>query len=202
MPGNSKSWGFNVSEGDLNTETGEISPDRGNSCNKSNTSRADAPGNSTKCSLFTVTLPVYTAGRQVRDRCSSAADYSPATTAAAPRECSAAGSASRSGLPFGNDRGDAHAQLPPFGAALMPLRRHWKKIWSTNPLERLNEEIKRRTGARSCTLQLRGAADRPVRRARTGHRLQERLRVGRRLGWPGLRLRSDAAGISGDLGVS
>src|SRR6266568_8072943 len=31
MPANGRSWGFNVSEGgDLNTETGEISPDRGN----------------------------------------------------------------------------------------------------------------------------------------------------------------------------
>ena len=28
--------------------------------------------------------------------------------------------------------------------AAFPLG-HWKKIWSTNPLERLNNEIKRRT---------------------------------------------------------
>ena len=28
--------------------------------------------------------------------------------------------------------------------AAFPVR-HWKKIWSTNPLERLNKEIKRRT---------------------------------------------------------
>jgi putative transposase len=25
------------------------------------------------------------------------------------------------------------------------LRRHWRQIWSTNPLERVNKEIKRRT---------------------------------------------------------
>ena len=34
------------------------------------------------------------------------------------------------------------------------------------------------------------------------HAATERLRVSRRLGWPDLRLRSEAAGISGDLGVS
>ena len=34
---------------------------------------------------------------------------------------------------------------------------HWKKIWSTNPLERLNKEIKRRTDAVGLS-QPRGAA--------------------------------------------
>jgi putative transposase len=37
---------------------------------------------------------------------------------------------------------DAEAELTAF--ADFPVA-HWKKIWSTNPLERLNKEIKRRT---------------------------------------------------------
>ena len=37
---------------------------------------------------------------------------------------------------------EAKADLTAFAA--FPLR-HWKKIWSTNPLERVNKEIKRRT---------------------------------------------------------
>jgi putative transposase len=37
---------------------------------------------------------------------------------------------------------DAHDDLLAFTA--FPVA-HWKKIWSTNPLERLNKEVKRRT---------------------------------------------------------
>ena len=37
---------------------------------------------------------------------------------------------------------DAEADVTAFAAS--PIS-HWKKIWSTNPLERLNKEIKRRT---------------------------------------------------------
>ncbi len=37
---------------------------------------------------------------------------------------------------------DAHEDLLAFTA--FPVA-HWKKIWSTNPLERLNKEVKRRT---------------------------------------------------------
>jgi len=37
---------------------------------------------------------------------------------------------------------DAHADLCAFAAFPHP---HWRKIWSTNPLERVNKEIKRRT---------------------------------------------------------
>jgi putative transposase len=37
---------------------------------------------------------------------------------------------------------DAEAELTAF--ADFPVA-HWKKIWSTNPLERVNKEIKRRT---------------------------------------------------------
>ena len=37
---------------------------------------------------------------------------------------------------------DAHDDLLAFTA--FPVS-HWKKIWSTNPLERLNKEVKRRT---------------------------------------------------------
>src|ERR1700683_386809 len=40
-----------VQGGHLNTETGEISPDRGNSCNKSNTREASGPGYPSACSL-------------------------------------------------------------------------------------------------------------------------------------------------------
>lgn len=36
---------------------------------------------------------------------------------------------------------DAKADLPAFAA--LP-REHWQKIWSNNPIERLNREIKRR----------------------------------------------------------
>ena len=38
--------------------------------------------------------------------------------------------------------GDAKADVPAFAA--FP-RAHWQKIWSTNPLERINKEIKRRS---------------------------------------------------------
>ncbi|MGN6679981.1 MAG: transposase, partial [Streptosporangiaceae bacterium] len=37
---------------------------------------------------------------------------------------------------------DAAGDITAFAAFPVP---HWKKIWSTNPLERLNKEIKRRT---------------------------------------------------------
>jgi putative transposase len=37
---------------------------------------------------------------------------------------------------------DARADLLAF--ASLPVM-HWKKLWSTNPLERLNKEVKRRT---------------------------------------------------------
>ena len=37
---------------------------------------------------------------------------------------------------------DAAADITAFADFPVP---HWKKIWSTNPLERLNKEIKRRT---------------------------------------------------------
>jgi len=37
---------------------------------------------------------------------------------------------------------DAEADLTAFADFPLP---HWRKIWSTNPLERLNREVKRRT---------------------------------------------------------
>ena len=78
---------------DLNTGTGEISPDRGNSCNKSNRNGADASGYSAACSLSAPLPGLYVAVLQER---SSA----PAPLAAAPCRHSAAGLRGQAGLPF------------------------------------------------------------------------------------------------------
>jgi hypothetical protein len=92
MPGNGQIWGIHVSE-DLNPETGEISPDRGNSCNKSNRTGVNAPGYSAACSLSAPLPGLYVAVLQER---SSA----PASLAAAPCRHSAAGLRGQAGPPF------------------------------------------------------------------------------------------------------
>jgi hypothetical protein len=68
---------------DLNTETGEISPDRGKSCNKSNTSRRERPAIplSVRCLLSHLACPWRAAGAGIIIR---AAD--------SPRYCAVSGS--------------------------------------------------------------------------------------------------------------
>jgi len=51
---------------------------------------------------------------------------------------------------------DAAADITAFADFPVP---HWKKIWSTNPLERLNKEIKRRSAAVGVLALLQPASD-------------------------------------------
>jgi hypothetical protein len=66
---------------DLNTETGEISPDRGKSCNKGNRNGVKARGYSAKCSLFVLPTGWCMAGWQ-----EASAPASLATPAAGRRQ--------------------------------------------------------------------------------------------------------------------
>jgi hypothetical protein len=71
----------------------KISPDRGNSCNKSNRNGADASGYSAACSLSAPLPGLYVAALQERSSAS-------APLAAAPCRHSAAGLRGQAGLPF------------------------------------------------------------------------------------------------------
>jgi Transposase, Mutator family len=44
----------------------------------------------------------------------------------------------------GHDPSRRQPSLPCWATTSFPIS-HWKKVWSTNPLERLNKEVKRRT---------------------------------------------------------
>ena len=65
-------WGYTVSEGDLNTQTRGNLPGSGKSCNKSNRSGVNAPGYSAVCSLFVCppTWPVHGWGGRCKGICS------------------------------------------------------------------------------------------------------------------------------------
>jgi len=66
MPGNGRLWGFTVSEGGLEHGFRCDFPGSGKSCNKGNTTGANAPGYSAKCSLSGPPPGLCMAGRQVR----------------------------------------------------------------------------------------------------------------------------------------
>jgi hypothetical protein len=105
----------------MNTETGEISPDRGKSCNKGNWSGANAPGYSAECSLFVPPPGLRMAGGRLEGICMLRRWLHRAVAAAS-------GSSVRGRLAAGlrrpvratirDERSDAHAQATALPARL------------------------------------------------------------------------------------
>src|SRR5689334_21548209 len=106
MPANSRSWGFNVSEG-LEHENGCDFPESGKSCNKSNTSGADASRYSPMCSVYDPIPGLRVTVRQARASAPLVA-APPVSGSQSPRTGRAA---------FSDELGDIRVRRPLCGTA-------------------------------------------------------------------------------------